>query len=152
MALFYFSIFCFRYFFYAPYSIHSVCVCVCVCVCLLCVCVYVVCVCVCVCLLCVCLCVGVRCESCVSGYFGDPSGSTTGTPTACSDCSCSGNIDSSDPSSCDRVTGVCNCSMNTAGQQCERCAQGFYGDAVVAKNCTGKLGTNWNTTYGVASH
>ena len=84
-----------------------------------------------------CLYVGAQCESCLSGYFGDPTGAVTGTPTGCSDCTCSGNIDTSDPGSCNRVTGVCNCTGNTAGQQCERCADGFYGDAVIAKNCTG---------------
>ena len=57
----------------------------------------------------------------------------------CSDCQCSGNIDLTDSNSCDRLTGVCiSCLSNTAGLQCERCADGFYGDAVAAKNCTGK--------------
>lgn len=80
---------------------------------------------------------GQQCESCISGYFGDPTGSM-GVATGCSDCQCSGNIDTEDPSSCNRVTGVCErCLNNTAGQQCERCQEGFYGDAVTAKNCTG---------------
>lgn len=80
---------------------------------------------------------GLQCESCINGYFGDPSGSS-GEPTGCSDCLCNGNIDTSDPDSCNRVTGVCTgCLNNSTGAQCERCSDGFYGDAVGAKNCTG---------------
>lgn len=82
---------------------------------------------------------GERCESCISGYFGDPTG-LAGVPTSCSDCQCSGNIDVTDPNSCNRVTGVCErCLNNTSGAQCERCQDGFYGDAVEAKNCSGKM-------------
>lgn len=40
-------------------------------------------------------------------------------------------------SSCDSLTGTCmGCMHHTAGARCEVCAPGFYGDAVVAKNCT----------------
>ena len=81
---------------------------------------------------------GLRCEQCDSGFFGDPTGNTTGTPTQCSDCLCNGNIDPSVPGSCDTVSGECVlCTGNTTGAQCERCADGYYGDAIVAKNCTG---------------
>ena len=83
---------------------------------------------------------GLRCEMCDSGFFGDPTGNTTGTPTLCSDCRCSGNIDPSNPDSCDTVSGECSlCIGNTAGAQCELCASRYFGDAVVAKNCTGSL-------------
>ena len=83
---------------------------------------------------------GLQCEMCDSGFFGDPTGNRTGTPTRCSDCQCSGNIDPSDPASCDQVSGECRlCTGNTAGTQCELCANGYFGDAVVAKNCTGLL-------------
>uniref|UniRef100_A0A7N8YBR3 Laminin, alpha 4 n=1 Tax=Mastacembelus armatus TaxID=205130 RepID=A0A7N8YBR3_9TELE len=37
---------------------------------------------------------------------------------------------------CHNVTGHCqHCWGNTAGANCERCAPGFYGDAISAKNC-----------------
>ena len=82
--------------------------------------------------------IGLQCEMCDSGFFGDPTGSRTGTPTPCSDCQCSGNIDPSSPGSCDRVSGQCLlCTGNTAGPRCELCANGYFGEAVVAKNCTG---------------
>lgn len=58
---------------------------------------------------------------------------------SCKKCDCNGN---SDPNlifnECNNVTGQClNCWGNTAGANCERCAPGFYGDAVSAKNCRG---------------
>ncbi len=82
---------------------------------------------------------GQNCESCRSGYFGDPSGHLTGQPIMCSDCLCNGNIDENDPFSCNVTTGTCvGCLGNTAGDQCEQCSEGFYGDAILAKNCTGE--------------
>lgn len=82
---------------------------------------------------------GLRCESCISGYFGDPTGHLTGIPSMCSDCLCNGNIDSSDPEACNDTTGIClQCINNTFGNQCEICADGYYGDAIMAKNCSGK--------------
>ena len=84
---------------------------------------------------------GLRCETCAEGFFGDPLGvyNLNGTPSMCSDCLCNGNIDRAIPGSCDNVTGICLvCTNNTAGDRCERCADGFYGDAIVAKNCTGE--------------
>uniref|UniRef100_A0A669QFQ5 Laminin subunit alpha-4 n=1 Tax=Phasianus colchicus TaxID=9054 RepID=A0A669QFQ5_PHACC len=77
---------------------------------------------------------GPNCERCAPGYYGNPLliGST------CKKCDCSGN---SDPNlifeDCDEVTGQCrNCLHHTTGFKCERCAPGYYGDAVFAKNCT----------------
>uniref|UniRef100_A0A663LXL1 Laminin subunit alpha-4 n=1 Tax=Athene cunicularia TaxID=194338 RepID=A0A663LXL1_ATHCN len=77
---------------------------------------------------------GPNCERCAPGYYGNPLliGST------CKKCDCSGN---SDPNlifeDCDEVTGQCrNCLSNTTGFKCERCAPGYYGDAIFAKNCT----------------
>ncbi|XP_035378190.1 laminin subunit alpha-5 isoform X2 [Electrophorus electricus] len=86
-----------------------------------------------------CLCMpgyaGPKCERCAPGYYGNPMviGST------CQPCDCSGN---SDPnllfSECHPLTGECQgCMPGTAGPHCEACAPGFYGDALVAKNCTG---------------
>ena len=81
---------------------------------------------------------GSRCESCSAGFFGDPTG-VNGTPTGCSDCLCNGNIDSNLPNSCNTTTGIClQCINNTVGNKCERCADGYFGDAIIAKNCTGK--------------
>ncbi|XP_046877503.1 laminin subunit alpha-4 [Hypomesus transpacificus] len=73
------------------------------------------------------------CERCAPGYYGNPMliGSS------CKRCDCNGN---SDPNlifnECHNVTGVCqNCWGNTAGTSCDRCAPGFHGDAVGAKDC-----------------
>lgn len=70
---------------------------------------------------------------CAAGHFGRPEviGST------CQLCGCSGNIDFSDPTSCESTTGEClKCLHNTTGRSCEVCAAGYYGDAVQTKNCS----------------
>ncbi|KAM4713583.1 laminin subunit alpha-4 [Anableps anableps] len=76
---------------------------------------------------------GNHCERCAPGYYGNPMliGSS------CKRCECNGNTD---PNlifnECHNVTGHCqHCWGNTAGANCERCAPGFYGDAISAKNC-----------------
>uniref|UniRef100_A0A668A1C6 Laminin, alpha 4 n=2 Tax=Myripristis murdjan TaxID=586833 RepID=A0A668A1C6_9TELE len=56
---------------------------------------------------------------------------------SCKRCDCNGN---SDPNlifnECHNVTGHCqHCWGNTAGANCERCAPGYYGDAISAKDC-----------------
>lgn len=72
---------------------------------------------------------------CADGYYGNP----TVPGEACVPCECNGNVDPSEPGHCDPVTGEClKCLRNTAGTHCERCADGFYGDAVDAKNCRGE--------------
>ncbi|XP_012676862.2 laminin subunit alpha-4 [Clupea harengus] len=76
---------------------------------------------------------GHSCERCAPGYYGNPMRKGD----SCQKCDCNGN---SDPNlifnECNNVTGQClNCWGNTAGANCERCAPGFYGDAVSAKNC-----------------
>ncbi|XP_077366687.1 laminin subunit alpha-4 [Festucalex cinctus] len=73
------------------------------------------------------------CERCAPGYYGMPM--TIG--GSCKRCDCN---DNSDPNLifnwCHNVTGHCqHCWGNTAGPNCERCASGFYGDAIGAKNC-----------------
>uniref|UniRef100_A0A4W5N3V4 Laminin subunit alpha 4 n=1 Tax=Hucho hucho TaxID=62062 RepID=A0A4W5N3V4_9TELE len=76
---------------------------------------------------------GHYCERCAPGFYGNPM--VIG--DSCKRCDCNGN---SDPNhifnECHNVTGFCqNCWGDTAGANCERCAPGFYGDAISAKNC-----------------
>nr|XP_026696566.1 laminin subunit alpha-5 isoform X4 [Ciona intestinalis] len=77
---------------------------------------------------------GARCELCASGYFGNPAvygGS-------CQPCNCHGNLDPNlIMETCDPLTGECSeCMFNTGGKYCERCADGYFGDAIIARNCT----------------
>ncbi|XP_006029235.2 laminin subunit alpha-2 [Alligator sinensis] len=75
---------------------------------------------------------GPRCERCAEGYFGQPlipGGS-------CQPCPCNDNLDFSVPGSCDSLSGACLiCKPGTAGQFCEMCADGYFGDALDARNC-----------------
>lgn len=72
---------------------------------------------------------------CAPGYYGNP----MAIGNSCKRCDCNGN---SDPNlifnECHNVTGHCqHCWDNTAGANCERCAPGYYGDAISAKDCRG---------------
>ena len=72
---------------------------------------------------------------CAPGYYGNP----MAIGNSCKRCDCNGN---SDPNlifnECHNVTGHCqHCWGNTSGANCERCAPGFYGDAISAKDCRG---------------
>uniref|UniRef100_W5LFW3 Basement membrane-specific heparan sulfate proteoglycan core protein n=1 Tax=Astyanax mexicanus TaxID=7994 RepID=W5LFW3_ASTMX len=75
---------------------------------------------------------GTKCERCANGYYGNP----TVAGQKCSVCECNGNVDPSEPGHCDAVTGEClKCVGHTSGRHCERCEDGYFGDAVTAKDC-----------------
>ncbi|XP_038249040.1 laminin subunit alpha-1 [Dermochelys coriacea] len=75
---------------------------------------------------------GSRCERCANGYYGNP----VVPGESCVPCDCNGNIDPAEDGHCDALTGEClKCVRNTQGHHCEKCADGYYGDAVIAKNC-----------------
>lgn len=79
---------------------------------------------------------GELCEVCAPGYYGNP----REPGDSCRPCECHGNIDTSEEGCCDRITGECLlCLNNTYGSSCDICGPGFYGDAIVAKNCTSKF-------------
>ncbi|XP_048043780.1 multiple epidermal growth factor-like domains protein 9 [Megalobrama amblycephala] len=72
---------------------------------------------------------GPNCEQCSDGFYNADS--------ICLPCNCSGNGDPRlSPRICHPDTGHClSCINNTTGLHCERCAEGFTGDAL-ARNCT----------------
>uniref|UniRef100_UPI003AAF5012 laminin subunit alpha-2 n=1 Tax=Centroberyx gerrardi TaxID=166262 RepID=UPI003AAF5012 len=75
---------------------------------------------------------GPRCDRCANGYYGQP-----GVPGgSCRPCDCHGNLDLATPGSCDPITGQClRCRQGYGGAACSSCAEGYYGDAITAKNC-----------------
>ncbi|XP_039265221.2 laminin subunit alpha-5-like isoform X2 [Styela clava] len=77
---------------------------------------------------------GEKCDQCALGYFGNPS--VIGGD--CKQCNCHGNLDFNLVMEiCNPISGECkDCLYNTGGKYCERCADGFFGDAKIAKNCT----------------
>ncbi|CAN9507937.1 unnamed protein product [Ophioblennius macclurei] len=75
---------------------------------------------------------GPRCDRCSNGYYGQPA-----VPGgSCQPCDCHGNLDLSLPGSCNPITGQClRCRQGYGGGACDSCAEGYYGDAVTARNC-----------------
>ncbi|XP_075991196.1 laminin subunit gamma-1 [Anticarsia gemmatalis] len=73
---------------------------------------------------------GPKCEVCADGYFGDPTGQF-GPAKQCELCQCNGNVDPNAVGNCNRTTGEClKCIYNTAGEHCDKCLSGYFGDAL----------------------
>ncbi|KAF2360979.1 Laminin G domain [Trinorchestia longiramus] len=76
--------------------------------------------------------VGMQCQKCAPGHFGNP----RAIGSFCQECQCNDNIDPQDPYACDDITGRCvRCLNHTAGDSCEVCENSYYGDAIVRKDC-----------------
>ncbi|XP_036269558.1 laminin subunit alpha-2 isoform X2 [Pipistrellus kuhlii] len=91
---------------------------------------------------------GPRCERCAEGYFGQPSVAGG----SCQPCQCNDNLDFSIPGSCDSLSGACLiCKPGTTGRYCELCADGYFGDAVDARNCQPCL-CNANGSFSEVCH
>lgn len=86
---------------------------------------------------------GSRCDVCADNYYGHPEE----LGGFCSPCECNDNIDPTKPGNCDPHTGKClQCLHNTAGDYCEICKEGYYGDALTqsCEKCScSQLGTNF---------
>ncbi|XP_038056132.1 laminin subunit alpha-2-like [Patiria miniata] len=77
---------------------------------------------------------GPRCERCADGFYGNPMEDGG----YCRPCAplCNNNINPDIPASCDTLTGECLiCIGDTCGSHCEHCRDGYFGDAIKAKNC-----------------
>ncbi|XP_062929717.1 laminin subunit gamma-1-like [Mobula hypostoma] len=73
---------------------------------------------------------GNRCEICDDGFFGDPLGQNQFV-RPCRPCYCNGNTDLNAVGNCDHLTGDClKCLFHTVGHYCDRCEDGFYGNAL----------------------
>ena len=76
---------------------------------------------------------GFQCEACLPGYYVRTENSTR----QCVKCDCNGNEKPGLKTICNWKNGICfQCTANTTGVRCEKCASGYRGDAVTAKNCT----------------
>ncbi|NXX86714.1 LAMA3 protein, partial [Urocolius indicus] len=70
---------------------------------------------------------GINCEKCAKGYYR-PYGVPARAPDGCIPCSC--NPEHAD--GCEEGSGRCFCKQNFHGENCERCADGFYDYPVCA--------------------
>lgn len=58
---------------------------------------------------------------------------------SCKQCPCHNNLDLSSPGCCDRETGACRiCKPGVTGEYCDKCADGYFGDALGARSCQRK--------------
>ena len=83
-----------------------------------------------------------RCDVCDDNFFGHPE-----LPGGeCKPCDCSNNWDFTAEGNCDPLSGQClKCLFETEGFNCERCIEGYFGDAVNnhCEECTcNMLGTD----------
>lgn len=85
---------------------------------------------------------GARCDVCEENYYGNPDVAGG----SCQQCECGSNIDLGQVGNCDKRTGQClRCLYQTAGDHCEYCSDGFYGNALTQQCSTCDcdfLGTN----------
>ncbi|KAM8811022.1 laminin subunit alpha-3 [Eudromia elegans] len=65
---------------------------------------------------------GINCEKCAEGYY-HPYGVAVSAPDGCIPCSC--NLEHAE--GCEEGSGRCYCKQNFQGENCEQCADGFYG-------------------------
>lgn len=72
---------------------------------------------------------GTYCEMCLTGSYGNAT-----TPAGCLECDCHGHGNAS-LGNCDGRTGVCYCTGNTLGNNCETCEQGFFGQPETGGKC-----------------
>lgn len=90
---------------------------------------------------------GAKCEVCAENFYGHPE-IVNGT---CEPCNCNNNVDLSRPGNCGSHNGTClQCLYETAGDHCEHCKDGFYGNAF-EQNCRqcdcDVLGTDGHIQY-----
>ena len=90
---------------------------------------------------------GEKCDRCSENYYGKPN-TVNGT---CEECRCNANIDVAVPGSCDPADGRClKCLYHTAGDGCEICEPGFYGNALehsCAACVCNQLGTDERSAF-----